>query len=45
MAPPSVSVILPTHNRAGLLRRAIDSVFDQSYRDLELIVVDNCPQR
>lgn len=42
MAPPSVSVILPTHNRAGLLRRAIDSVFDQSFRDLELIVVDDC---
>ena len=38
---PTVSVILPTFNRAGTLRRAIDSVLDQSYTDRELIVVDD----
>ncbi len=40
-AAPTVSVVLPTHNRAGLLRRAIDSVLGQTYTDLELIVVDD----
>lgn len=38
---PLVSVILPTHNRAGLLGRAIRSVLAQSYSNLELIVVDD----
>jgi glycosyltransferase involved in cell wall biosynthesis len=40
-AEPLVSVILPTHNRAGLLGRAIRSVLGQSYRNLELLVVDD----
>jgi glycosyltransferase involved in cell wall biosynthesis len=38
---PLVSVILPTHNRAGLVEAAIRSVLDQSYLELELIVVDD----
>lgn len=36
-----VSVILPTFNRAGTLPRAIMSVLDQSYRNLELLIVDD----
>ncbi len=36
-----VSVILPTFNRAGLLPRSIRSVLDQSYRNFELIVIDD----
>ena len=35
------SVIIPTFNRAHILERAIASVFDQSFRDFELIVVDD----
>jgi len=36
-----VSVIMPTFNRAYSLERAINSVFCQSYRDWELIIVDD----
>ncbi len=36
-----VSVILPTYNRSHSLPAAIKSVLEQSYHDLELIVVDD----
>jgi len=38
---PAVSVIVPTYNRAHLLGRAIESVLNQTYKDFELIVVDD----
>lgn len=38
---PRVSILIPTYNRAALLREALDSVFSQSYRDFEVIVVDD----
>ncbi len=38
---PIVSVIIPTYNRAHLIGRAIQSVLNQTYQDLEVIVVDD----
>jgi len=39
---PAVSVIIPTFNRSHSLPAAITSVLTQSYRDIEVIVVDDC---
>lgn len=43
-APPLVSVIIPTRNRAALLRRAVRSVLEQSYSDFECFVVDDASE-
>jgi len=40
-AAPAVSVIVPTYDRLALLRETIASVLDQTFGDLELIVVDD----
>jgi glycosyltransferase involved in cell wall biosynthesis len=36
-----VSVVIPAYNRAGSLSRAVQSVMDQTCRDLEVLVVDD----
>jgi glycosyltransferase involved in cell wall biosynthesis len=38
---PSVSVVIPTYNRRKLLFRALGSVFGQTHRPVEVIVVDD----
>jgi len=41
MVNPLVSVIIPTYNRSGLVGRAVDNVLEQTYRNTEIIVVDD----
>jgi glycosyltransferase involved in cell wall biosynthesis len=41
MAQPLVSIVIPTFNRAQWVGEAIQSVLDQGYARLELIVVDD----
>ena len=38
---PAVSVLIPTFQRRELLRRAVGSVVAQTYRDFEVIVIDD----
>ena len=41
MSRPTVSVIIPTYNRAALLPRALDSIVAQTFSDWEIVLVDD----
>jgi glycosyltransferase involved in cell wall biosynthesis len=38
---PKVTVVVPTFRRAALLKETVDSILAQTYRDFELVIVDN----
>lgn len=38
---PGVSIILPTYNRENTLGKSIESVLAQTYREFELLIVDD----
>src|SRR5262245_32073230 len=40
-ARPLVTIVLPTHNRAALMPRATRSVLAQTWKELELVIVDD----
>jgi glycosyltransferase involved in cell wall biosynthesis len=41
MSTPFFSIIIPTYNRSHTLSRSIDSVLGQTYKNFELIIIDN----
>jgi GT2 family glycosyltransferase len=41
IATPSVSVVVPVHNRFGEIRNLLDSLKNQSYDDFEVVIVDD----
>jgi glycosyltransferase involved in cell wall biosynthesis len=41
MKLPKVSILIPVYNRAGLIGECIQSALDQTFTDLEVVVVDN----
>ena len=38
---PKVSIIVPVYNAQETLRRCVDSILGQEYRDFELILADD----
>ena len=38
---PLVSVCIPTYNKARYLRKSLDSIINQTYGNLEIIISDN----
>jgi len=38
---PAVSVIIPTYNRAGFLKKSVQSVLNQTFQDFEMIIINN----
>ena len=38
---PKISVIVPVHNTESFLRNCLDSIVEQSYSNLEILLVDD----
>ena len=39
---PYLSIIIPVYNTEKYLKRCLDSIVNQSFKDIEVIVVDYC---
>ena len=41
MRKPFFSIVIPTYNQSKFLRQSLESVFNQSFKSFEVIVIDN----
>ena len=39
---PKISVVIPVFNQAALLKKALESLKRQTFKDFEIIVIDDC---
>jgi len=39
---PKISVIVPTYNRSDFLCRCVDSILEQDYENIEIIIINDC---
>lgn len=39
---PLVSILIPVYNREKYIGEAIESAINQTYKNIEVIIVDNC---
>ena len=39
---PLISIVIPTYNNSTYLKKSLKSVLDQTYKNWETIVIDNC---
>ena len=39
---PQVSIIIPNYNHAKYLPQRLESVYNQTYQDFEVILLDDC---
>lgn len=44
MITKSVSIIIPTFNRGYIIEKSIKSILNQTYKNFELIIVDDCSE-
>ena len=44
MSDPTVSVIIPTHNRRALLEQCLETIYRQTYTDWEIVIVDDASE-
>lgn len=42
MPSPKVSIIIPNYNHAQFLEQRLETVFNQSYKNFEVIILDDC---
>jgi len=44
MKSPLFSICIPTRNRAGIIQKALETCLQQTYQNLEIVVVDNASE-